>query len=166
MIQNPYQKLKMKKTLITVLVSGLTLAAQAQAPENFDPFKDRQLYFDVLNICAVLTGMYLISSFILQIFRQHYSYRIKNRMLDKGTGENVIRELLQPEKKENKQYVLQWFFMLAGIGAGFVLMSLTRPFGIHSLAILAFSAAAGFGGYYYFSRQTTSRNEPLDKTSY
>jgi hypothetical protein len=28
------------------------------------------------------------------------------------------------------------------------------PFGIHSLAILALSVAAGFGAYYYFSRQT------------
>jgi hypothetical protein len=43
--------------------------------------------------------------------------------------------------------------MMAAIGAGLILVSLTRPFGLHSLAILAFSMAAGFGAYYYFTRQ-------------
>jgi hypothetical protein len=43
--------------------------------------------------------------------------------------------------------------MLAAIGAGLLMVSWVRPFGLHSLAILAFSVAAGFGAYYYFSRQ-------------
>jgi hypothetical protein len=141
----------MKKIFTTAIILSFAFAAQAQ--DNFDPLRDRQLYFDILNISAVLTGMYLISSFILQIFRQHYSFRIKNRMLDKGTEENIVRELLQPDKKENKNYILQWFFMLAAIGAGLILVTLIRPFGIHSVAILALSLAAGFGAYYYFTRQ-------------
>jgi hypothetical protein len=141
----------MKKLLTTASILFLAISAQAQ--DNFDPLKDRQLYFDVLNICAVLTGMYLISSFILQIIKQHYNYRIKNRMLDKGTEENIVRELLQTDKKENKNNILQWFFMLTGIGAGLILVSLFRPYGLHSVAILAFSIAAGFGASYYFSRQ-------------
>jgi hypothetical protein len=141
----------MKKLLTTASILCLAICAQAQ--DNFDPLKDRQLYFDVLNICAVLTGMYLISSFILQIIKQHYNYRIKNRMLDKGTEENIVRELLQTDKKENKNNILQWFFMLTGIGAGLILVSLFRPYGLHSVAILAFSIAAGFGASYYFSRQ-------------
>jgi hypothetical protein len=143
----------MKKILSTAIILSLAFAAQAQPQEVFDPFRDRQLYFDILNISAVLTGMYLISSFILQIFKQHYNYRIKNRMLDKGTEENIVRQLLQPDKKENKNGILQWFFMLAAIGAGLLLVTVIRPFGLHSLAILAFSLAAGFGGYYYFSRE-------------
>ncbi|MDP4130113.1 MAG: hypothetical protein Q8918_01840 [Bacteroidota bacterium] len=143
----------MKKILSTAIILSLAFAVQAQPQEVFDPLRDRQLYFDILNISAVLTGMYLISSFILQIFKQHYNYRIKNRMLDKGTEENIVRQLLQPGKKENKNGILQWFFMLAAIGAGLLLVTVIRPFGLHSLAILAFSLAAGFGGYYYFSRE-------------
>lgn len=141
----------MKKILGTAIILGFVLVAQAQ--DNFDPLRDRQLYFDILNISAILTGMYLISSFILQIFRQHYGYRIKNRMLDKGTEENVVRQMLQPEKKENKNYVLQWFFTLAAIGIGLILVTVIRPYGLRSLAILALSLAAGFGAYYYFTKE-------------
>jgi len=141
----------MKKLLTTTMILCIAFAARAQ--DAFDPLKDRELYFDILNICGVLTGMYLVSSFILQIINRHYNYRIKNRILDKGTEENIVRQLLQPEKKENKNVILQWFFILAAIGAGLVLVNLIRPFGLFSLAILAFSAAAGFGAYYYFTRE-------------
>jgi hypothetical protein len=141
----------MKKTLTTAAILCFSIAAQAQ-DNNFDPFKDRQLYFDILNICGILAVIYLISSFIMLVLKQHYNYRIKNRMLDKGTEENIVRQLLPPDKNDNRNYILQWFCMLAAIGAGLILVSLIRPFGLHSLAILAFSLAAGFGAYYYFTR--------------
>jgi hypothetical protein len=142
----------MKKISITFIVSCVATAAEAQ--ENFDPFRDREFYFDTLHICAILATIYLISSFILQLFRSGMSSRIKNRMLDKGTDENIVRELLKPEKKENRNYILQWFFMMAAIGIGLLLVKLTSPIGLHSVAILVLSLAAGFGSYYYFSRQT------------
>lgn len=143
----------MKKIISTSFFVGIAFFASAQAPENFDPFKDRQLYFDCLNICAVLMVIYLISAFILKIFQGAYSYRLKSRMLDKGTEENIVRQLVQPDKKDNQKYILQWFFMLLAIGAGLMLVKFIHPFGIHSLAIMAFSLAAGFGAYYYFGKQ-------------
>lgn len=143
----------MKRLLTTASLLCLVIDLQAQPQDVFDPFKDRQLYFDILNICGVLTAVYLIASLLMQLLKQHYSYRIKNRMLDKGTEENIVRQLLQPDTKKNKNVYLLWFCMLAGIGAGLTLVSLIRPFGLHSLAILAFSMAAGFGAYYYFTRE-------------
>jgi hypothetical protein len=145
----------MKKISITAftLLWTFGLRAQAPAPETFDPLKDRDFFFDAFHICTFLFAVYLISSFILQMFRIAMSHRLKNRILDKGTEENIVRELLIPEKKDNNRYILQWFFMLTSIGVGLLLVGLTGPFGIHSMAILAFSIAAGFGSYYYFLRE-------------
>ena len=140
-----------------MVVSLLAVVTQAQQRENFDPFKDRDFLFDVLHIGTMLIAIYLIASFILQIFKAGMTARIKNRMLDKGTEENIVRELLQPDKKENKNYILQWFFIMVAIGVAFLLLMLTSPFGLHSLAIIAFSIAAGFGAYYYFTRQDRDR---------
>jgi hypothetical protein len=147
----------MKKISITAVVFLLAISAKAQATENFDPFKDRDFLFDVLHIGTVLIGIYMISSFLLQMFKSGMTARIKNRMLDKGTDENIVKELLQPDKKENKNYILQWFFTLIAMGIAFLLLMLTGPFGLHSLAIIAFSIAAGFGAYYYFTRQNGDR---------
>jgi hypothetical protein len=145
----------MKKIGITVCISllAITTKAQEQAKENFEPFKDREFMFDALHICTTIAVIYLVSYFILQIIKNAMSFRIKHRILDKGTEENIVRELLQPDKKENKNYILQWFFMMAAIGVGLVLVKLIQPFGLHSLAILALSIAAGFGSYYYFTKE-------------
>jgi 1,4-dihydroxy-2-naphthoate octaprenyltransferase len=143
----------MKKLSLTSITILLGIAAQAQTTENFDPLKDRDFIFEVLHIGTTLVAIYFIASFILQIFKTGMNTRIKNRMLDKGTEENIVKELLQPDKKENKNYVLQWFFIMLAIGIAFLLLMLTSPFGLHSLAIIAFCIAAGFGAYYYFTRQ-------------
>jgi len=145
----------MKKISITGFISLLAISvkAQEQAKENFEPFKDRDFMFDALHICTTIAVIYLVSYFILQIIKNAMSFRIKHRILDKGTDENIVRQLLQPDKKGNKNYTLQWFFMLACIGIGLVLVKIIQPFGLYSLAILAFSIAAGFGSYYYFSKE-------------
>ena len=143
----------MKKISLTAVVSLLAMATQAQDHQNFDPFKDRDFLFDALHIGTMLIAIYLIASFILQIFKAGMTARLKNRILDKGTEENIVKELLQPDRKENKNYILQWFFVMVAIGIAFLLLMLTSPFGLHSLAIIAFSIAAGFGAYYYFTRQ-------------
>jgi hypothetical protein len=143
----------MKKITLTAIVFFLAITANAQDHENFEPFKDRDFLFDILHIGTILIGIYLITSFILQIFKAGMITRIKNRMLDKGTDENIVKELLQPDKKENKNYILQWFFIMVAIGIAFLLLMLTGPFGLHSMAIIAFSIAAGFGAYYYFTKK-------------
>jgi hypothetical protein len=144
----------MKKVSITAIVSLIGFFAQAQPQENFDPFKDRDFLFDSLHICSMIIVIYLISSFILQAIKAAMNTRIKNRILDKSPEENIVRELLRPEKRDNRNNILQWFFMLLAIGLGLLLIKIVAPFGLHSLAILALSIAAGAVAYYYFSRQT------------
>jgi len=141
----------MKKIVIASVILLSSFAASAQ--DNFDPFKDRSLIFDVTNIIAILSVIYMISSFILQLLRQSFDYRIKNKVIEKGTSPEIVSQLVQPAKKDPRSNILQWFFVLAGIGAGFTIIQFTRPFGIHSLAIMAFCIAAGFAGTYFFTRK-------------
>ena len=144
----------MKKLLTTTSVLIISLAAFAQ--DDKEPLINRQLIFDMLNICAVVGVVYLISNWILQMMKSNLDYRLKSKIIEKETAENIVIQLVQPVKKDNanEKTVLQWFFMLAGIGVGFTLINFTRPYGIHSLAIMAFCIAAGFAGYYYYSRKS------------
>lgn len=144
----------MKKLFVSVAAVVSALAGHAQ-DNAFDPFKDRQFIFDSTNICAILLVIYLLSNFILRILKQSLEFKLKNKIIDKETAEPVVAQLMQPEsKKEKRNYLLQWFFILVAVGLGFSIMSFSRPFGLHSLAIMAFSIAAGFGGYYFFTRDT------------
>lgn len=144
----------MKKLFVSVSALFVALAGNAQ-DNTYDPFKDRQFIFDAMNICAILLVIYLLSEFILRIIRQSLEFKLKNRIIDKEINERVVAQLVQPEsKKEKRSYLLQWFCILAAVGLGFSIMSLSKPFGLHSLAIMAFCIAAGFGGYYFFTRET------------
>lgn len=145
-------KQTMKKLLLSLSVLATSVAANAQE-NNFEPLKDRQFIFDCLNISAIVFVIYLLSSFILRLIKQMLDFKLKNKLVDKETSEPVIAQLLQPEtRNEKRKYLLQWFFILASIGIGFIIVSLSRPFGLHSPAIMALSIAAGFGTYYYFTR--------------
>jgi hypothetical protein len=143
----------MKKFL--TLAAILFTSTVAFAQEDKEPLINRQLIFDVLNICAIVTVIYLLSNWILQMMKTNLDYRLKSKILEKEPADNIVVQLVRPYKKDNEngKTILQWFFILAGIGAGFTIINFTRPFGVHSLAIMAFCIAAGFAGYYYASRR-------------
>jgi FtsH-binding integral membrane protein len=140
----------MKKTLLALAILTSTVTAYAQ--DAHEPLIDRGLVFDMVNLCGIVLVIYLISAFILQLFRQNLDYRLKSKIVEKGTAENIISQLIQPDKKDPRNMILQWLCTLSGIGLGFILMMVTRPIGLHSLAIMAFCVVAGLGAYYFFTR--------------
>jgi FtsH-binding integral membrane protein len=140
----------MKKTLLALIILTSTVAAYAQ--DGHEPLIDRGLVFDLVNMCGIVLVIYLISAFILQLFRQNLDYRLKSKIVEKGTPENIVNQLIQPDKKDSRNMILQWLCTLAGICVGFILMMVTEPIGLHSLAIMALCVVAGLGGYYYFTR--------------
>jgi FtsH-binding integral membrane protein len=140
----------MKKTLLALAILTSTFAAYAQ--DGKEPLIDRSLISDFLNLCGIVLVVYLISAFILQLFRQNLDYRLKSKIIEKGTPENIVGQLMQPDKKDSRNVTLQWLCTLSGIGLGFILMIVTRPIGLHSFAIMAFCVVGGLGAYYFFTR--------------
>jgi FtsH-binding integral membrane protein len=143
--------MNMKKTIIAAAMLTSTIVANAQ--DKQEPLIDRELIFDLVHICAVVLIIYLVSSFILQLIRQNLDYRLKSKIIEKETAENVLGQLIPPDKTNPSNTILQWFCTLVGIAIGFMVMTFTQPFGLHSLAIMAFSVAAGLGIYYFFTRR-------------
>jgi FtsH-binding integral membrane protein len=143
--------MNMKKAIIAAAMLTSTIVANAQ--DKQEPLIDRELIFDLVHICAVVLIIYLVSSFILQLIRQNLDYRLKSKIIEKGTDGNVVGQLMQADKTNPSNTVLQWFCTLVGVAIGFMVMTFTQPFGLHSLAIMAFSVAAGLGIYYFFTRR-------------
>ncbi len=92
--------------------------------------------------------------FILTILKRILEYRLKNKIVEKGIAENVASSILQTSTNENRYINIKWFAILAGMGAGLIIVNYTQPLGIHSLAIMAFSISLGFLGYYFFIKQS------------
>lgn len=141
----------MKKAIIAAAILTSTIVANAQ--DKQEPLIDREMIFDLVHICAVVLVIYLVSSFILQLIRQNLDYRLKSKIIEKQPDENVVAQLVPVDKTTSANTILQWFCTLLGIAIGFMFMAVTQPLGLHSLAIMAFSVAAGLGIYYLFTRR-------------
>ena len=142
----------MKKALI--LFAALSGSVVVFAQDKPEPLINRDFIFDLIHVAAVLLVIYLISSFFLQLARSNFDFRLKNKMLDRQTDENVVGQLVRTDKTSPQNSVLQWICTLAAVGVGFLLIEFTQPFGLHSLAIMAICVAAGLGVYYYVAKQT------------
>jgi len=133
----------MKKIITTVTLLFGAIAANAG-----DGFNDQ-----VFSACAGIFIMITLLGFILSFLKQILEHRLKNRILDKGIPENLVTTLLQPKNVDEKNTNIKWFAILAGLGAGLLVVYYTQPLDIHSLAIMAFSISLSFLGYYFFTRR-------------
>jgi hypothetical protein len=143
----------MKRITTIAAIMLASFAANAQIVQDDKAIIDKDFMRELLTNCGVLLGLFLISTFFLTLFRTYLDSKLKNKLIDKGASENVVTQLLQPLKKDSKLEPLKWFSILAGIGLGLSLIGAFQPLGIHSLAIMSFSLAAGFLAYYFFSKK-------------
>ncbi|HEY4197118.1 MAG TPA: hypothetical protein VGM63_16365 [Mucilaginibacter sp.] len=136
----------MKKISITLLFTTAFLAANAD-PENFT---DNYVKLETLhNVNMILTtAIYCVVGMIF--IKWLLDHRLKNKLIDKGAPEHVVSQLLQPVVNDNKTTTIKWFALLIGLGTGLFFVNYYLPLGIHSLAIMCFSLAASFLGYYFY----------------
>jgi hypothetical protein len=137
----------MKKIMKAMILLLAPLAINAQGGYNPE-------YTKIFEICATIFVVILLMGFLLAILKWILEHRLKNKIIDKGVSENLVTSVLQTATKQDGNANIKWFAILAGIGAGLTIVNYTLPLGIHSLAIMFFSTAASFLGYYLFSKKT------------
>ena len=138
----------MKKILSVAAIVATPFLVNAQDAGNSGIDKE------IFNICATIFVVGLFMIFILTILKRVLDHRLKNRILERGITDSVALSILQTNPNENRNVNIKWFAILAGLGAGLTIVNITRPLGIHSLAIMAFCIAISFLGYFYFLKQS------------
>ncbi len=143
-----------KLSLITaILLSSIMVNAQdVPGYRNYLPVPE-----EVMRAVIIFTGMYLIGSFILTLIRSLLDHRLKRRMLDKGVSEELARQFFQSNTKDVKALTMKWFIIFLSVGAGFTVVNMTQPLGVHSIATLCFCIAFGYLAYYFFVKKTENK---------
>ena len=109
---------------------------------------------EIFNVCATIFVMGLMMIFILYMLRQIMDYRLKNKIIEKGIGENIITSILKSTPGENRRANIKWFALLTGLGIGLFIVKYTLPLGFHSIGIMSLSLAAAFLAYYLFLKKS------------
>lgn len=143
----------MKKISITLIFTTVFLATNA-SPEQID---SNSLKFESLHLSSTILTIVIGCVVVMTFIKWMLDHHLKNKLIDKGAPENVVAQLLQPAINDNKNTTVKWFALLMGLGIGLSFVDYYQPLGIHSLAIMCFSLATSFLGYYfYISRKEKS----------
>ena len=142
----------MKQVIIIATVLLLPSGVNAGHDNTLQEIADIPL--GVIGIPAVILALYLILTFILTFAKSIMDNRLKARMIEKGVSDKVVEQLLQPDGKDVKGQAMKSFLLLSGIGLGLTTINFFLPIGIHSIAIMSFSIALSFLGYYYFLKRS------------
>ena len=142
----------MKQVIIIATVLLLPFGVNARHDSTLQEIADIPL--GVIGIPAVILALYLILTFILTFAKSIMDNRLKARMIEKGVSDKVVEQLLQPDGKDVKGQAMKSFLLLSGIGLGLTIINFFLPIGIHSIAIMSFSIALSFLGYYYFLKRS------------
>jgi len=137
----------MKKLIITIGAAAGTWSTAAAQNSNAagDTFK-----YDALHMSSTILTIVVFGILILTFIKWLLDYRLKNKLIEKGAPDHVVSQILQPIISDNKNATIKWFALLMGLGTGLSFVDYFQPLGIHSLAIMSFSLAASFLGYYFY----------------
>ncbi|MFI5163469.1 MAG: hypothetical protein ACHQHN_19475 [Sphingobacteriales bacterium] len=136
----------MKKISITLIFTTAFLAANAD-PEQIS---DNEIKSTALHLSSTILTIVICSVVVMTFIKLLLDHRLKNKLIDKGAPDYIVSQLLQPAINDNKNITVKWFALLTGLGTGLSFVDYYQPLGIHSLAIMCFSLAASFLGYYLF----------------
>ena len=148
--------MEMKKLLAAAIIFFTPFALRAQ--EDLRLGGGIKIDREYVRIIATVFVLYLIITFIITIIKSILDFRLKSKMVDKGVSDTVVEQFLQPQNRDAKTQAIKAFLILAGIGVGLTAISFTIPIGIHSFAIMAFSIALSFLGYFLYIRKSEFRD--------
>lgn len=140
----------MKRIFVVIVAMLSSMALYAQ---EYEYILDRGLLNEMLKIGSILFVFYFIGTIIVTIIKLFLDYRLKHKILDKHIPDELVRSLLS-SNKDVKNVALKWLMIFSGVALGLLVVSLTPPFGVHSLAIIAFSLAFSYLGYFAFIKRS------------
>jgi hypothetical protein len=143
----------MKKIMLSLPILFATLISHAQETDHVAMYAEQNA--EIFRTVSIIITVMLFMFFIVTVLKMLLENRLKHKIVDKGVSDTTAASILQTTPRNDRNMNIKWFAILAGIGAGLMIVNYTQPLGIHSIAIMAFSIAASFLGYYFFTKDKT-----------
>lgn len=135
----------MKKIFITLLLFSATLGAHAQS--NTSLMSDTATFEEFVRDIGMLLALYLVTSFILTMIRLFLDNGLKKKIIEMGTPETVVTQLMATGKNEIRNS-LKLFCALCGIAVGLGIIGYYHLSDVYALMVIAFCLAIGFLGHF------------------
>lgn len=151
----------MKKVILSLAGFAISAIAFAQdnngippvppTPENLEYGIAKSV--ETVNNIRAVAPIIVVALFVLlltTLTKHILDYRLKNKIIDKGISDELATSILERNTTNKSDESIKWTLLLLGVGAGLIISYYTMPLHIHSLAIMAFSIAASYLGYFFY----------------
>ncbi len=133
--------------ILSDLTSVLSNTRQEVIGSNNNLISDK--YLEI--IIVVLVG-WAAAAIIMSFVKALLDNRLKYKMIEKDTTEEIIQQVLLSDKTEAKHNSLKWFLLLMGISVGIFISSIFQ-FGIISIGIILFTTSISFFIYHIYIKK-------------
>lgn len=135
----------MKKIYITLLLLPGAFVANAQSSTSL--MSDRATFEEFVRNIVILLMIFMVTNFILIMIRLILDNGLKKKIVEMGTPENVVSQLMATGGNEIRNS-LKWFCALCGIAAGLGIIGCYHLSDVYALMVIAFCLAIGFLGHF------------------
>lgn len=150
----------MKKLILSSIGFSSSILVMAQEKTNGNPAVSQtdvsqrimgqggqNLDLDIIMPVLVIGLLVYMTITVIKYFLE---YRLKNKIIDRGVSEQLSASILENSGKSKYDEAMKFAILLCGIGLGLIITYYTLPLHIHSLAVMAFSIAASYLGYFFY----------------
>jgi hypothetical protein len=142
----------MKKIVASILILLATVPAFAQdklTVNTDEPF----VIEPISEILLPILFMSFLVFMLVSLVKYFLEYRLKNKLIERGTPEQLSAYLSNKNDKEKQNEAIKLAILFCGLGTGLILVYLTAPIQIHSLAIMALSLGLSYLAYFFYLRK-------------
>lgn len=142
----------MKKIIASTLILLATVPAFAQ--DQLTANVDESFAIEpVSEILLPILFMSFLVFMLVSLVKYFLEYRLKNKLIERGTPEQLSAYRSNKNDKEKQNEAIKLAILFCGLGIGLILVYLTAPIQIHSLAIMALSLGVSYLAYFFYLRK-------------
>jgi hypothetical protein len=142
----------MKKIVASILILLATVPAFAQ--DKLTVNADEPFVIEPISeILLPILFMSFLVFMLVSLVKYFLEYRLKNKLIERGTPEQLSAYLSNKNDKEKQNEAIKLAILFCGLGTGLILVYLTAPIQIHSLAIMALSLGLSYLAYFFYLRK-------------
>jgi len=109
--------------------------------------QETQIDSDVYRTAVLVFMIFAFMKFTLIMIQKFLDYKLKKEMIKKEVSDNIASTLLHRDPKNTQKDGLKWVMLLLTTAFGIFIVNETQPLGLHSIAIMLASVAAGYMAY-------------------
>lgn len=107
----------------------------------------------LFEIVFPMVFIFSLMGLFISLVKYLLEYRLRNKLINRGMADQLTEILAQKNDQNKRNDIVKWAILFCGVGLGLIVVYLSTPINIHSLAIIAFSLGLSYLSYFFYLKR-------------